>query len=176
MPSKLAFLTLILIAYIRTPNFVSLPCLYVQNTVFPFGFVFPLYYFKTDFFFCHINFTRLCIPDQSPQNWYSPIPKNSMPLDSKQVLYWTVLYCQLLRCFKREIESFAKSHSSVSEAHSAPCRISPWNITIWDKQVLKAVFLKLELESQLRKVPLGCKWRSQNIRIKPDSDMLGSFS
>jgi len=63
---------------------------------------------------------------------------------------------------------------SVSEAHSAPCRTRPQIITIWDKQGLKAVLLKLEL--QLRKVPLGRKWRGQNTGIKSDSDILGSFS
>lgn len=130
-------------------------------------------------FFCHINFTRLCIPRQSSQNWCSPSLKTQC--------LWKYFkcsieqnYCRLLRCFKGETERglsvlLKGTALPVSDAHPAPCRISPWNITIWDKQVLKAVFLKLELESQLRKVPLGWKWRSQNIGIKSDSDMLGSF-
>lgn len=46
---------------------------------------------------------------------------------------------------------------SVSEAHSAPCRISPQIITSLDKQVLKAVLLKLSAGDTVKKVSLSMK-------------------
>lgn len=66
-------------AYTGIPKFAFMPSLYEHSAAYllsalPCHCIILKLEVWDFFFFCHIGFTRVCILDQSPQNWYSPAP------------------------------------------------------------------------------------------------------